>query len=181
MGDAVKRTGRRAHCAACVSADSTHRASHGSRIVALGPCLSVATTTPLSVMSTVKVGNDGVPKKVASTFPSGVSNRINVGARELTMNPVVESSTSAVYCRARGPLTKMRRSGSAGPAIVLSVPPACTDTVPKGALVDWSSCTVPPLIVSRLSRLLLVVVLVATIRAVDDGLLQIMTLSGVLP
>src|SRR5208282_3256392 len=77
-------------------ADSTGRASHGSRIVALGPLTTVATTLPPSVMLRLKTGNCPFPKKVASTFPSGLSNRINVGARALIMNPVVVSSTSAV-------------------------------------------------------------------------------------
>ena len=100
MRQAVKRTAtierrfdgaadERANCAATTGADSTPRTSHGSRIVALGPCITVATTLPSSVMLAVQVGKGGAPpKKVASTFPSGVSNRINVGARESITNPV---------------------------------------------------------------------------------------------
>src|SRR5208282_756132 len=74
----------------------------------------------------------------------------------------------------------MRRSGDAGDEIALRVPPACTDTLPNGALVDSRSNTRKPLIISRLSRLLSLVALVATIRA-GKRMLQITTLSGTLP
>src|SRR6266436_2942645 len=126
----------RANYAADSRADSTHHASHGWRIIRLGPWLNVGTTTsPSNVMLAVKVVWLFGPKNVASTLPLGVSNNISVGARAWTMNPVSMSSTSAWYFVLIGPSRDIRRSGLAGEGTEIWLP-ICTCTMPKGIVVD---------------------------------------------
>src|ERR1700724_3561226 len=136
MSNVLGRIGAAGELRMYSSADSILGVGHGWRIVRLGPPLVVGTTSsPLRVMSAVKVVWLFGPKNVASTLPFGVSKTISVGARAWTINPVSMSSTSAWYFRFCGPLRKIRRSGSAAPGAELFLP-IWTWTVPNGAIVD---------------------------------------------